>query len=290
MKLFSLFLILWAAFATEIRAQVSAVTIELELDQKQFLSNEDVRVAVRITNRSGQTLQLGKENDWVTFTFAGRNSYVVSQISDVPVVGEFSLASAKTGIKRVNLTPHFNFRQPGKYEITATVKIAQWDKSITSRPIAFDVISGTTLKELDFGVPTTATNVQPEMRKYILQQAVYLSEMKLYFRLTDATSTTTFRVFPIAPMTSFSQPETQIDMQSNLHVLHQIGARAFNYCVINPDGEIIARQVHDYTSSRPTLKANSEGKIFVVGGVQRISSNDLRKPSQMPAKDAQPKK
>ncbi|MEO6036740.1 MAG: hypothetical protein ABIQ35_15930 [Verrucomicrobiota bacterium] len=289
MKIFSLLLLVWAAFAPNLRAQVNAVSVELSLEQEQFLSNEDLRVAVRITNRSGQTLAFGKEDDWLTFSIEAKDHYVVSQLGDVPVAGEFTLESSQTGTKRVNLTPYFDFRQAGRYQITASLKIPQWDKEITSRPAVFDIINGTKLKELDFGVPNSATNAQPEMRKYILQQAIYMRQMRLYLRLTDATGTTVFRVFPIAPMVSFSKPEAQLDKFSNLHVLHQIGARAFNYSVINPDGDVVTQQVHEYSSTRPVLRIDDEGKILVAGGIRRPTLNDLPKTPapKLPAQDAQ---
>jgi hypothetical protein len=279
-KIFSLLLIFSAVLAQELRAQndvVSGVSVELTTEQDQFLSNEDLRLGVRIVNRSGQTLNFGKGNGWLTFTVEARDNYVVSQLGDVPVAGEFSLDSSLVGTKRVNLTPYFDFRQPGRYEVTATVKIPQWNKEVTSKPKVFDIINGTKLREFEFGVPLAKgeTNAQPEMRKYILQQAIYLKEMKLYLRLTDANNSVVFKVFPIAPMVSFSQPEAQVDRLSNLHVLSQIGARSFNYSVINPNGEVVVRQVHDYTKKRPVLRANAEGKISVSGGVRRITANDL---------------
>ena len=130
------------------------------------------------------------------------------------------------------------------------------------------------------------------MRKYILQQAVYLKQMKLYLRLTDATGTTVFKVFPIAPMVSFSQPEAQVDQLSNLHVLSQIGARSFRYCIINPEGNVVTQQTYDYAKTRPVLRATLDGKISVAGGVQRLSSTDLPSPStaQLPKNDAQTQK
>ncbi|MEO5803195.1 MAG: hypothetical protein ABIR24_06670 [Verrucomicrobiota bacterium] len=296
MKLFSIILICCVVFLPDLRAQnngVSAVTVELSLDQEQFLSNEDLRVAVRITNRSGQKLTFGNEADWVTFTVQARDNYVVSQLGDVPVVGEFSLESSTTGTKRVNLTPYFNFRQPGRYQITATVKVPQWNKEITSRPKTFDIINGTKLREFDFGLPLPAgaTNAQPEMRKYILQQALYLKQMKLYLRLTDATGSVVLKVFPIAPMVSSSQPEVQIDRLSHLHVLHQVGAHSFNYSVINPDGEIITQQILDQVTTRPKLRVDADGKISASGGMQRKNSNTLARPAtaQSPDNNAQPR-
>lgn len=280
MKIFSLFLIFCAALATTLRAQndgVSGVTVELTTEQDQFLSNEDLRLGVRIVNRSGQTVHFGKGNDWLTFTVEARDNYVVSQLGEVPVEGEFSLDSSLAGTKRVNLTPYFDFRQTGRYEVIATVKIPQWNKEIVSPPKAFDIINGTKLREFEFGVPLAPgeTNTQPEMRKYILQQAIYLKQMKLYLRLTEADESVVLKVFPIAPMVSSSQPEAQVDRLSNLHVLLQTGARSFGYTVINPNGEIVIRQTHDYNQKRPTLRSNADGKISVMGGVRRITANDL---------------
>ena len=195
-----------------------------------------------------------------------------------------------TGTKRVNLTPYFDFRPAGRYQVIASVKIPQWKKEITSAPRVFDIINGTKLKEFDFGVPLPAgsTNTQPEMRKYILQQAIYLQKMKLYLRLTDSNGAT-LKVFPIAPLVSFSEPDAQVDRFSNLHVLSQIGARSFGYSVINPDGTIFVREIYDYGRTRPKLGTNSKGGISVIGGVQRMPSNNLSRvsPAQSSDKNAQ---
>lgn len=288
MKLFFIFLCVGALLAFDARAQINAVAVELALDQDQFLLQEDLPVAVRVKNRSGQTLTFGKDNDWLTFSVEARDHYVVSQLGDVPVAGEFSLDSSETGTKRVNVTPYFDFRHPGRYQITATLKIPQWNKEIVSRPVAFDIVNGTKLKEFDFGVPTISTNTEPEMRKYILQQAIYLKQMRLYLRLTDATGATVFRVSPIAPMLSISKPEAQVDKLSNLHVLHQIYSRTFNYSVINPNGDVIEQKFYDYSNTRPVLKIGDDGKVFISGGVVRIRPGDAPKPVavQPPPQDA----
>ena len=60
-----------------------------------------------------------------------------------------------------------------------------------------------------------------------------------------------------------------------MHLLFQIGARSFNYSVVNPDGQLIARQTYEYTATRPVLKADKEGNIIVAGGIRRLTANDL---------------
>jgi hypothetical protein len=285
MKALGLCLGLWGAALLSVSAQV---TVEVTQDQDQFLPSEAVPTAVRITNRSGQSLRLGREQDWLTFSVQSHGDEVVPKMGEVPVVDEFVLDSSKVATKRVDLAPYFSLNHSGHYSVTATVRIKDWNQEITSPPRNFDVIEGARLWEQEIGVPnsTEPTNATPEVRKFILQQANYLkAQLRLYLRLTDASGSKTFRVFSIGPMVSFSHPEPQVDKFSNLHLLYQDGAHTFRYTVVNPDGEILARRIYDYVDKRPRLQPDEDGKIFVTGGVRRITPSDI--PPSMPATPAQ---
>ena len=277
MKLISLTLFLFVVSGPVLPAQIGGVTVEIKLEQDQFLPNEDLMASVKVINLSGQKLLLGKQPDWLTFSVEARDNYVASKIGDPPVEGELALESSLAATRRVNLTPYYNFRQVGRYRVTATVRLPEWNLQASSAPKTFDVISGTRLKEIEFGVPLPGqSNSLPEMRKYVLQQSTYLKQLKLYFRLTDVSGSRTFRVYPIGLMTSDKEaPEAQVDGRSNLHVLHKIGARSFNYSVLNPDGEMMIRQTYEYAENRPRLRGDVEGNIFVGGGARRVAANDL---------------
>ncbi|SRR6266446_490744 len=254
------------------------VRVEVALDQDQFLPGEALPVAVRVTNRSGQTLRLGAEEDWLTFSVESRDGLVVAKTGDVPVTGEFVLDSSKVATKRVDLAPYFSLSEPGRYEIVATVRIKDWNHEVASPPKGFDIIQGARLWEQDFGLPKTsgASNAIPEVRKYILQRASYLkAQLRLYLRVTDAAGTRAFRVFPIGPMVSFSRPEPQVDRMSNLHVLYQDGPHSFSYAVFNPDGNLTTRQTYEYVNSRPRLAVDEDGKFYVLGGLRRPAANDM---------------
>ena len=274
----------WIAFAPWVSAQVS---VDLALDQDQFLPGESLMVGVRITNFSGQTLHLGKDSDWLHITLEGRDNYVVPTTADLPVQGEFDVESSKIVTRRVDVAPCFALTSPGRYMVSATVKLKDWDKELVSKQQSFDIIAGTTLWEQDVGVSAPAASHRPpEVRKYALQQAIHLKRMKLYVRVTDQAGSRVFRVFPIGPLISFSSPEHQIDKSSNLHVLYQTGAKSFNYSVINPDGKLLIRQTHEYSDTRPILRMDGEGRIYVGGGNRRISSDDLPLPLDTSNNDA----
>ena len=271
---------LWlGVLALALQSAVAQVTVDVVLDQQQFLVGEAVPMAVRVTNRSGETLHLGETADWLSIWVEGNRDFVVDKIDEVPVVGPFDLGSSQVAIKRLDLAPHFNLRRPGHYAITATVRIKAWGAEFSSKATSFDVIKGITLWAEEVGVPRPGT-AEPEVRKYALLQARYLRNLQLYVRVTDAAESKIFRLSTLGPMVSFGAPDAQVDKTSNLHVLFQTGARGFRYCVLDPAGKIIQRQVYDYTATRPRLALDEAHNIVVTGGVRRETATDIPIPAQ----------
>jgi hypothetical protein len=283
MRKLGLFSALVLLAALPLEAQLNGVTAELQLGQNEYLPDEDLQLKVRITNRSGQEITLGTDNNWLVLSIVGENNRLCPALGNMPIQGEFSLLSGEVGTRSLNPTPYFDFRGLGRYHISARIRIPQWGEEIVCKPVAFTVTYGVSLPSfanLQFGMPTApgATNAAPEVRSYTLLKSNHLKETDLYFRLTSSTGKV-LHVFPIARMLSFSDPQAQIDRFNNLHVLCQIGARAFSYCVINPDGRWIARQTWVYTNTRPGLRVNADGEIYVADGARQLSPGDYPAPS-----------
>ncbi len=270
-----------------LRTGWSQVSVALVFDQEQYLADEALVVKVRVTNLSGRPVTFGRQADWLSFSVESKDNQVVQQVQEVPVRGEFSLETATTGIKKVDLAPCFTLYRSGRYSVRATVKVPEWNQEFTSPPATFDITSGTKLWETSFGVPSSAGI--PEVRKYILMQSRTTKGLKMYVRIADQAMTRNFRVYALGPMVSFTNPEAQLDEKNNLCVLFQTGARAFNYCVIGPDGELAQKAVYEYGTTRPVLKLNADGKLGVVGGVRRPSPDDrpeAKPPEIAPSSDA----
>lgn len=270
MKHFPLLVALGALLCFRASAQI---TVELSMDQEQFLPTETIPVAVKITNRSGQTLHFGDDPAWLTFSVESLEGFGVVKYSDVPVSGEFDLESPQMAIKRVNIEPYFNLTRPGRYRVVATVRIKEWSKTATSMGKSFDVITGAKLWSQDIGMPllTGATNQSPDVRKYTLLQANYLkTRLQLYVQVSDASESRIYKVFPVGPLVSFSNPESMVDHWSNLHVIYQSSAQTFSYTVVSPDGDVIRQEAYDYYDTRPRLTISDDGEVHVVGGVRRV--------------------
>src|SRR5207253_2545064 len=144
----------------------------------QFLRDESLPVHVRVMNRSGQQLQLGKDADWLTFSVESIDHTIVNRIGDVPLEGELKLDSAMVGTRRIDILPYYELSKPGRYIVSATVKIKDWGQEFSSKPKSFDIVRGSKIWEQDFGLPIPQG--APEVRKYALQQAQYHKRLMLY--------------------------------------------------------------------------------------------------------------
>lgn len=266
-------LVAFLLFAPGVLAQLR---VEVVLEQETYLPHESLPIKVVVRNSSGQSLKLGDTDEWLTFSLENTDGSVVTQVKPVDVRKEFTIPSAHRANVTFDLAPSFDLTKFGRYLVTATVKVPQWNQVFSSRSHAFGISPGVTLWETVYGIPSKEG--QPEFRRYQLVQANHKKHLSLYARITDQSETETFKVFPLGPVISFSRPEAMLDTWSNLHVLWQYSAQGFRYSVITPDGMLLARETHDQTSSRPVLAAASKGGVKVSGGTRRVSGTDLPPP------------
>ena len=127
-------------------------------------------------------------------------------------VGEFKLDSSKIGTRRIDIAPYFDLSRPGRYTVTASVRIPQLNTRVQSKPKAFNIITGTVLWQQDFGMPPDPKdpNSAPEIRKYSLLQVTHEKELKLYFRLTDGSGAKTFKVISHRQLDLVQQPRRTV--------------------------------------------------------------------------------
>jgi len=276
--LFVSILALLACF--RISAQVS---VDLALDQQQFLPNEPIRLAVKITNVSGQQIHLGTDPLWLTFNVESDDGFVVIKNSEVPVVDPFDLESSQMATKRVDLEPYFQMGKPGRYKVTATMRMKDWSLTVNSTPLTFDVISGVELWAQNFGV-MVASNLPPESRKFVLMKANYLHEqLRLYAEVINSDGSRIYKVSSLGPLVMFGSPEEQIDRFSQLHVLWKTGAHVYSYVVLSADGTVVNRDFYDDFGSHPSLTVNGSGDVVVRGAVRHGQQPQVKAPDTSPA-------
>ena len=274
-KLVLIAAVLFAGFSA-----TAQVKVEVHFDGEQFIANEPLIARVRIVNDSGTTLRFGETMDWLGFAVESMEGPYVRALRPPKTMTEpFSVESSHTANVRVDLAPAFDLTKTGKYKVVATVKVPSFGTSFASPSKNFFIVTGTRRWEKQFGAPSHIAppdaNGLPEIRKYMLIEAMSGKDTKFYVRVTDKFEGN-IRVVPIGTLVSFSKPEPQIDKWSNLHVLYQIGARAFTYFCVNPDGLLIARETHEISDNgRPHMATTDEGRIVIRGGNRRPTVDDI---------------
>lgn len=269
----------WLIWMSCLMLQAAAwaqVEVSLVVEQTQFLPREALRVGVRITNRSGQTLRLGQSDEWVHFLVQTQTGAPVPATGPMDVVRPFEIESSKVATRFIDLAPAYALTQPGRFQISAEVFIKEWDQKLESKPVDIEIVKGFKIWEQNFGLPksTAGDALPPEVRKYSLLKLQALDKIRLYACVSDRNEMIVYRAFPVGAMVSFSKPEVQLDKDSNLHVLNQSGSKWFFYAVVTPFGELKLRQTYHYGSIRPTLKPDGEGGIHVSGGLRQITKDD----------------
>ncbi len=269
----------WLILMSCLMLQVAAwaqVEVSLAVEQTQFLPREALRVGVRITNRSGQTLRLGQADNWVHFLVETQAGVPVPATGPLDVVRPFEIESSKVVTRFIDLAPAYALIQPGRYQISVEVSIKEWDQKLESKPVDVEIVKGFKIWEQNFGLPKSTADdaLPPEVRKYSLVKLQALDKIRLYACVSDRNETLVYRAFPIGSMVSFSKPEVQLDKDSNLHVLNQSGSKWFFYAIVTPLGELKLRQTYHYGSIRPTLRPDGEGGIHVSGGLRQITKDD----------------
>ena len=277
------FLALFCALLASVTAVRAQVNVEIVLDDQQFLRGEPVTGRVKISNFSGQALRVGEDPDWLAFLVTGTDGKALRALEAMPSVKPFTIGSAQSVALRVDLAPYYDLQTAGRFGVSARLKFGQLEKEFTTEAGKFDIISGLKVWQTEVGVPG---RTPPVVRKFALQQAAFFKETRLYARVTEADEANLVRVVALGALPSAGRPEAAVDNSSQMHVLFQAGQKNFTYALITPEGDLIVRQTHEITGTRPRLRAEDDGRIVVSGGARKISASDLPPPPPKPETNA----
>lgn len=260
----------------------SVLELQTEIFQDRYLPGEAIEVEFRIRNLSGQSLTFRPEEDWLEVTVwsitksPGEGS-LMARLKPVRINEVFTIPHTKAIRARVNIAPCFDLMRPGRFKLDATLVHANVRGQSRAAPLLLEVVPGSKMWEQTFGFRTLNSEAPPELRKYILQKMTTKNFPLLYVGVTDADETVIFRQVSLGRAANSDDPQRKLDRLSNLHVIHQIGPRIFTHTMVNPRGDVLQRMTYESLSAnlRPTLKADEEGMVAVVGGTRRLQADDV---------------
>jgi hypothetical protein len=255
-----------------VQAQIS---LELEWKERRYLPKEDFEVKVRLVNFSGQNLEIGNIHNWLKFEIETKDGHFIKPLKNLPTQGSsVVLSNSKEAMIPINLTEHFDIVRQGKYLIQAAASFTNQNLYAASKMKKFTIAAGVSLWSQVAGVPM-GQGLPPAMVKYDLITARDTARNNLYIQISHVESKRILRAFPIHQIISFADPQAVVDQQGRLNVLCQVGAREFRYNQINLTGDIVKRQTHVFSDSRPRLRLSEKGEVVVLGGSRKLSPDDV---------------
>ncbi|MDX2226798.1 MAG: hypothetical protein SFY92_06895 [Verrucomicrobiae bacterium] len=259
--LFLGFLLLLTGVFPLLHAQVG---VRLEFPRNEFLTYETIPAEVTLHNNSAETVTLrGTEmNRWLNFRIRDNHDNIIARAGDFREDKDLVLEPGQQAARIINLTRLYGLRRPGRYSVRAEVTA----NNTTVSPSKFIFIEeGIPLRRLKLHYKDTETG-KNDVTDVTLIEYPKTGEPRLYLRMESDTRNAVLCNISLMPLLMKETIQTQVDGESNLHILFRTGPRAFGYVAFDCQGRPIALDLYTNTNSNPSLKVTENREVLVEGG------------------------
>jgi hypothetical protein len=252
------------AAAATARAQIH---VDLKFARLQYVAYEPVVATVQITNLAGRDIELRDAggHPWFGFEVNRTDGALVAAAPREPEA-PLTIPTGQTVTRKINLTPQFGMSDLGPYHVRANVYFADLDKFFYSPRKVFHVGDARPIWQRTVGVPEGQPGAG-ETRTYSLLSNRFPDHTRLYVRVEDKSTGAVFGTYSLGRAISYDEPQVQLDLQNQLHVLHCSAPRTWAYSRVGLDGQLVARSTFTETKTRPRLRQTTQGAVAVRGGM-----------------------
>ena len=262
-----LFVVCLLLAAVTARAQVQ---IEVSLARRSYILYEPIIATVTITNHAGQDLDFhdvpGKQ--WFNVEMYGGENQMIPPYDPDYKLSPLTVPAGQTVKRKIDLTPLFPVREIGPHHIRANLYLADADRFFYSNNGLFDLTDGHVLWQQTVGTPKGGVRQMSLLSHHLFDRIL------LYVRVRDAEGPNVYTTQSIGRViTTGSDPQTLLDNQNVLHVIHEAVPKGYYYTQISVDGARLGQTV--YTSegqNRPHLVKLPTGDVQVRGGKAQEAS------------------
>jgi hypothetical protein len=261
-----LVLALLCAMAPCLHAQVD---VTLEIPRRLYLCYEPIIATVKITNMTGRDLVLEDRapDKWFSFEILDSTGTPIPPRAADYHLDPLTIPMGETVKRRVNLVNLYPVTDYGVYHVKAVVYFAPMDKYFTSDPVPIEVTEGQTLWQQTVGIPDGQKNAG-QYRQFTLLSFQQTKDNMLYVRIEDQNAGVVYATYPLGRLIVGYDPEAQVDMLSQLHILEMVAPKEYLYTRLGPNGEMLGQQDYTDLKTRPHLKRTSDGDVAIGGGIE----------------------
>lgn len=238
----------------------------LQIGKRSHLVGEPVWVTLSITNHSGQpqVLQSNGRTPWLSLMVTTSNGTPVNA-SHSADFGGMRIGPGETLAKKIDLSQYFLLQRSGNFTAYAVIRPSQTDlQGSTSNNVFFEQSNGSLLWTQKIGgvAPRNGT------REYRLIQFRGNSKSVLYVQIQDGRSGQLLQTYPLGETLAIRKPISTVDRQQNMHVLFLTTPVMWFHYVIDPQGQVLSRKVHQRSSvGDPRLVTDPNGLVQVSNSI-----------------------
>jgi hypothetical protein len=243
------------------------VSVQLELERRQYLAQERVTGVVTIVNRSGREITYlsqdgrGMSRSWLDFSMrdtAGRQKPKLINLGFRKAI----LPAGRSISREVDLGRIFSITSVGNYAVTAHVtELGADDVTYTSNSAHFTVGGGNTIYRQPFGVPQSPA----PKREYSVITFNDGKRNSIYAQVMNTVTGRTISTFRLSNCLTFHPPQMILDSKNQLHILYLAAAEVFVHVSVNQDGMLTETKYFKRAQGRAPRFVNYEDQVSVLG-------------------------
>ena len=238
----------------------------LRITKKMHLAGEPVIAVVTVTNHSGRELAFRSDGrfQWLDFVVKDGNGNSVNPKSR-KLFGPMKIAAGQTLAREVDLSEHFLLTEPGNFSVSAIVRDPSQTGQGSSTNKAFFIQSqGSTYWSQKVGVGGRFGST----REYRLINFTGDSKSQIYAQVRDGSTGQMVRTFLLGDVLMLRKPVATVDRSQRMHVMFLATPSMWVHCVVNTDGKLVARQIHQRGPvGDPQLLTFGDGTVKVANSI-----------------------
>jgi hypothetical protein len=238
----------------------------LRLNQNQYVAGESVIATISITNHSGRELLFHSDGhtEWLALNVKNHRGNPVNPRAR-KTFGSLKIGPGQSMSRSIDLSQHFLLTEQGNYSVSALVRMP--DGSVTSSAtnrVLFNLNPGRLYWSQKVGIRGQAG----QTREYRILQFSGSQHTKIYAQIIDTRTGIPISTFPLGDMLSIRKPSVTVDGNQRMHVFYLATPTMWVHQVINTDGTIVARNIHQRgAQGDPKLMTFGDGSVRVMNSI-----------------------
>lgn len=249
--------------AASAQAQLAA---SLRISKKQHLAGEPVMAVVTITNHAGRELVFRSDGrfQWLDFVVKTGNGTPVNAKGRA-IFGPMKISAGQTMAREVDLSQHFQLNEPGNFSVSAVIHPpGETSEGASTNRAFFNQSPGRLYWSQKVGISGRSNHT----REFRVLNFSGDSKTQLYAQIVDGMTGQFVRTFLLGDSLMLRKPLVTVDRQQRMHVMFLATPTMWVHCVINTDGKLVERQIHQRGPvGDPQLLTMGDGTVRVANSI-----------------------